>query len=88
MQLIFRILKSNIKGKNAIEIILKNKQTYKERVDSGNEVLKGIDKILNKSKIKDIKKISKIKIDNLSKNRYTTYRVVKSIEKALKFNLS
>jgi len=78
MQLIFRILKSNKKGKNTIEIILKNKETYKEKVDSGDEVLKGVDKILNKSKVKDVKKISKIKIDNLSKNRYTTYRVIKS----------
>ncbi len=88
MQLILRILKSNIKGKRPIEIILKNKKVYKEKVSSSDKVLNEIDKILNRSKIKDIKKISRIKIDNLNKNGYTTYRVVKSIEKALKFSLS
>ena len=72
-----------------IEVILKdkNKVIGKEIVKNAEEVLKGLDKILKKSKI-GINTIKTIKVDDLNKNRYTSYRIIKAIEKALKFSLN
>ncbi len=62
----------------------KGDRIYVERVEKAEDLLLGLDKILKKSKIKFID-IGKIKVDNLNKSRYTSFRIVKSIEKALKF---
>ncbi len=88
MELVFKILKSNNKGKGPIEVILKNDKTYKERAISSDKALEALDKILKKSKILNTQKITKINIDNLSKNKYTSYRILKSIKKALKIKSS
>ena len=62
----------------------KGDRIYVEKVEKAEDLLLGLDKILKKSKIKFID-IGKIKVDNLNKSRYTSFRIVKSIEKALKF---
>jgi len=61
-------------------------RVYAEKVENAEDVLEGLDKILKKSKI-EITDIKDIKIDALNKNRYTSYRIIKSIEKVLKLNL-
>jgi hydrogenase maturation factor HypF (carbamoyltransferase family) len=62
----------------------KGNRIYVEKVEKAEDLLLGLDKILKKSKIKFID-IGKIKVDNFNKSRYTSFRIVKSIEKALKF---
>lgn len=88
MQLIFKILKSDKKGEVPVEVILKRNARVicKETVDNPEKILEGIDKILKRSKI-SITDIKSINIDNLNQNRYTSYRIAKSIKKALKFAL-
>ena len=88
MQLIFKIQKSGQKGKVPVEVILKdkNKVIDKKAVESAEKILEGLDKILNKSKI-GITAIKNIQTIDLNKSRYTSYRIVKSIEKALKLKI-
>ena len=87
MNLIFRIQKSSRKGKAPVEVVLeKNRKIYREEVESADKVLEGLDKILKKSRI-GITAIKSIKVDDLNKNRYTSYRIIKSVEKALKIKL-
>ncbi len=76
------------KGKAPVEVVLEknNKIIGKKTVESADKVLEGLDKILKKSKI-GITAIKSIKVDDLNKNRYTSYRIVKSVEKALKIKL-
>lgn len=88
MNLIFKIKKNKQKGPVPVEVILKgDKRIYKEKVESADNVLEGLDKILKRSKMK-IADIEGIKVDDLNRNRYTSYRIIKSIEKALKLKLS
>lgn len=89
MELIFQINKSSQKGAVPVEIVLKDKKRTigKEIVENAEKVLEGLDKILKKSKI-EITDIKNIKTIDLNKNRYTSYRIVKSIEKALKLKIS
>jgi len=71
---------------NPREILLNLKngdRIYIEKVEKAEDLLLGIDKILKKSKIKFID-IGKIRVDNFNKGRYTSFRIVKSIEKALR----
>jgi len=85
--LVFKIQKAKQKGATPVEVILeKNKRIYREKVESADKVLEGLDKILKKSKI-EITAVKSIKVDDLNRNRYTSYRIVKSIEKALKIKL-
>jgi len=85
--LVFKIQKAKQKGATSVEVILeKNKRIYREKVESADKVLEGLDKILKKSKI-EITAVKSIKVDDLNRNRYTSYRIVKSIEKALKIKL-
>lgn len=86
MQLIFRIHKIE-QNQSLIEIILKRKnKIIIAKAGEAEDVLDKLDKILKKSKI-EITDIRNIKIDNLNKNRYTTYRILKSLEKALRFSI-
>ncbi len=89
MELIFQIKKSSQKGKVPIEIVLKDKKKVigREKVENAEKVLEGLDKILKRSKI-GITVINSIKVDDLNKSRYTSYRIIKAIEKALKFSLN
>lgn len=88
MQLIFKIKKSKQKGAAPVEVILeKNGQKYKEIVKNADKILEGLDKILKKSKI-GITGLENIKTIDLNKNRYTSYRIIKAIEKALKLKIS
>lgn len=89
MELIFRIKKSKQKGAVSVEVVLRNKNRIigQEIVENAEKVLEGLDKILKRSKI-EITDIKNIKVDDLNKNRYTSYRIVKSIEKALKLKIS
>jgi len=75
----------------------KEKNIYKEIANSADNVIEKLDKILRKSKMKftDIKNIKIInlpplvkseKVDDSSNISYTSYRIIKSIEKALNFN--
>jgi hypothetical protein len=88
MKLIFKILKSEQKGEVPVEVILKRAARIicKETVENPEKILEGLDKILKRSKI-SITDIKSINIDNLNQNRYTSYRITKSIKKALKFAL-
>lgn len=87
MNLIFKIKKAKQKGRAPVEIILKkDKKIYKKTVGSADKVIEGLDRILKGSKI-EITNIKSIKVDDLNKNRYTSYRILKSIEKALKLKL-
>ncbi len=86
MQIVFKIKKSDL-DKQVIEIIVKSKgKIIRTEVGEAEDALIGLDKILKKNKIK-IGEIRSIKIDNQNKNRYTSYRILKSIEKAIKFSL-
>ena len=88
MNLIFRILKSKQKGAAPVEVILEKKgKKYKEIVKNADKILEGLDKILKRSKI-GITDLKNIKVDDLNKNRYTSYRIIKAIEKALKLKIS
>lgn len=88
MQLVFKILEAEQKGEVPVEVILKRNSRVicKETVDNPEKILEGLDKILKRSKI-NITDIRSINIDNLNQNRYTSYRIARSIEKALKFAL-
>jgi hypothetical protein len=95
MQLIFKIQKSGQKGKVPVEVILKDKNLPrqqagriigKETVENAEKILEGLDKIFKKSKI-GMTAIKNIKTIDLNKNRYTSYRIVRSIEKALKLKI-
>lgn len=88
MNLIFKIQKSGQKGKVPVEVILKdkNKVIGKKTVENAEKILEGLDKIFKKSKI-GITAIKNIKTIDLNKNRYTSYRIVRSIEKALKLKI-
>lgn len=85
MNLIFKIQKSGQKGKVPVEVILKDKNLVigRETVGNAEKVLEGLDKIFKKSKI-GMTAIKNIQTIDLNKNRYTSYRIVRSIEKALK----
>lgn len=88
MQLVFKVKKAKQKGKAPVEVILeKDKKIFKETVESADKVLEGLDRILKRSKI-EITNIKSIKVDDLNKNRYTSYRIIRAIEKALKLKLS
>lgn len=88
MNLIFQIQKSGKKGVVPVEVVLKDKNRVigREIVENAEKVLGGLDKILKKSKI-GITAIKSMKVEDLNKNRYTSFRIIKSIEKALKLNL-
>jgi len=95
MQLIFKIQESGQKGAVPIEVILKDKNLPrqqagriigKETVENAEKILEGLDKIFKKSKI-GMTAIKNIKTIDLNKNRYTSYRIVRSIEKALKLKI-
>ena len=96
MQLIFKIQKTNKKGAAPVEIILKEKNLFRkqtnriinrETMENAEKVLEKLDKIFKKSNI-GITNIKNIKTIDLNKNRYTSYRIVRSIERALKFGLT
>lgn len=74
------------RGPNPIEIILKKDRAnfLKIEVASADKVIEGLDKVLKNSKIK-ITDINKITVDNFKKASYTSFRILKSIEKGLKF---
>lgn len=85
MKLIFKIKKSGGKNRNPVEIILKKGDKVYKRIEETDKLLEGLDKILKKSKVEINSIRKKIRIDNSStKNKYTSFRIVKSIEKALK----
>lgn len=88
MRLIFKILEAEQKGAVPVEVVLKRaaRVICKETVENPEKILEGLDKILKRSKI-NITDIRSINIDNLNPNRYTSYRIAKGIEKALKFAL-
>lgn len=69
-------------------IFRKGREIYAEEVKEAEDALERLDKILKRSKIRitDIKNI-RIKNSNLVKDRYTSYRIIKSIEKALRFSI-
>ncbi len=89
MNLTFKLLKTNQKGKAPVEVILKqNKKVIaSETAKNAEQVLSILDKILKKSKIV-ITAIDNIKVEDLSKNRYTSYRIIKSIKTALELGLN
>jgi len=89
MQLIFKLKKTKQKGRAPIEVILKKKREVigREEVKNAEKILEGLDKILKKSKVK-ITAIKAIKVDDLNKNSYTSYRIIKAVEKALKLGLN
>lgn len=64
----------------------KEDRIYNEKVEKAEDLLLGLDKIVKKSKVKFID-IGKIKVDNFNKGRYTSFRIVKSIEKALRLSI-
>lgn len=84
----------------SVKIILEtNRKRYSEKVESADDVLKGLDKILKKSRmeitsVKNIKTVSSLspskskKVDKFCKKSYTSCRIVKSVEKAIKFYLN
>jgi len=88
MNLIFKIQKSGQKGKVPVEVILKdkNKVIGRETVGNAEKVLEGLDRIFKKSRI-GMTAIKNIQTIDLNKNRYTSYRIVRSIEKALKLKI-
>ena len=85
MNLIFEVQRTVQKGKTPVDVILKQgKVTYREKVESTDEVLERLDKILKKNRI-DIKAIRSVKIvDKFLETSYTSRRILKSVEKALK----
>lgn len=86
MQLIFRIHKIE-QNQSLVEIILKRKnKIIRAEAEEAEDALDKLDRILKKSKI-EITDIKNIRIDNLNKSKYTTYRILKSIEKALRFSI-
>lgn len=98
MQLTFQIQKSSRKGKVPVEVILRRNSRIigREKMESADKVLEGLDRILKRSKIEmtniiglrpTSRRLENIKTIDLNKNRYTSYRILKSIEKALKLKL-
>lgn len=81
------ILNIKINPSEIIIALKKGDDVYVEKVEKAEDVLLGLDKILKKSKIKVID-IGNIKIDNFNKSKHTSFRIVKSIEKALRFSTS
>jgi len=77
------------RGRAPVEVILKKKREIigREEVKNAEKILEGLDKILKKNKI-EITTIKLIKVDDLNKNKHTSYRIIKSIEKALKLGLN
>ncbi len=70
-----------------ITLILKRgSEIYTEKIEEAEDMIERLDRILKKSKI-EITDIRNIKIDNFNKNKYTSYRILKSIEKALRFSI-
>ncbi len=88
MNLVFKIEKTKQKEKAPIQVILKTKdKIYKEKAESADKILEKLDKILKKSKIK-VTAVKNVKvIDKSHKIGFTSYRIIRSIEKALKFDL-
>jgi len=89
-----------LKGRCGVKIILEvNKKRYLEKVESADNLLEGLDRILKKSRmeitsVKNIKTVSSLfpkksnRVDKFCKTSYTSCRIVKSIEKAIKFCLN
>lgn len=88
MELIFKVKKSDKKGAVPVEIILKDKNRIvdQETVENAEKILEGLDRIFKKSRI-GTTAIKNIKTIDSNKNRYTSYRIVKSIEKALNLKI-
>lgn len=78
-------LKITINPREIVINLKKGDRIYVEQVLRAEDLLLGLDKILKKSKIKVID-IRNIRIDNLNKSKYTSFRIIKSIEKALRFS--
>lgn len=81
------ILSIKITPIGIVLILRKEDKVYIERVKNAEDILKGLDKILKKSKIENTNIRSIKVIDNLDKTGYTSYRIAKAIQKALKFSL-
>jgi len=80
------ILNIKINSSEIIITLKRGDKTYIEKIKKAEETLNAFDKILRKSKI-EIADIKSIRIDNLNKNKYTSYRILKSIEKAINFSI-
>ncbi len=63
-------------------------KNYLEKVKDADEILKGLDRILKKSKI-NFARIRDVRIVNNSEKNtgYTSQRIAKAIQKALNFSL-
>ena len=89
IEIIFKSKTTFKKGKTSVEIILrKNKKVIDRiKVESADRTLEGLDKLLRCNKI-DITAIRKFTtVDNFKKTSYTSFRILKSIEKGLNLTL-
>lgn len=65
----------------------KGERVYVQKVKDADEILKGLDRVLKKSKI-ELALIKDVRIvNNLENIGYTSQRIAKAIQKALNFSL-
>jgi hypothetical protein len=82
-KLIFKIQKAKENGKSAIEIVLGKDRIVAQNTD---QVLPTLDKLLKRNKI-ELESLKDIKLEVDKKAGLTSQRIIKSVIKALRFNL-
>jgi hypothetical protein len=83
MQLIFKLKKAKEDGRSAIEIVLGKDKIVAQNTD---QVLLALDKLLKRNKI-ELESLKDIKLEVDKKAGLTSQRIIKSVIKALRFNL-
>ncbi|MDP2934374.1 MAG: hypothetical protein Q8N59_01215 [bacterium] len=79
---------SPTRGRSAIEIIIKDgKKTFKATTENTDLLLPSLDRLLKKNKI-DIESLKDINVEIANGAGLTSTRIVLSISKALRFDLS
>jgi hypothetical protein len=82
-KLIFKVKKAKENGKSAIEIVLGKDRIVAQNTD---QVLPTLDKLLKRNKI-ELESLKDIKLEVDKKAGLTSQRIIKSVIKALRFNL-
>jgi tRNA A37 threonylcarbamoyladenosine modification protein TsaB len=88
MKLIFKIQKAKEHGKSPIEIVVLGKgRTLKTTTENTDLLLFALDKLLKKNKI-ELESLKDINVEIVNGAGLTSTRIVLSISKALRFDLS
>jgi hypothetical protein len=88
MKLTFNIKPAKEHGRSPIEILISgNKKKFVVNTENTDELLEKLDKLLKKNKI-DIESLKDINVEIANGAGLTSTRIVSSISKALRFDLS